>query len=101
MKTSIKQRFLLCALIAGLGWIPAGQVSAQSTTILHSFNNSDGALPQCGLILLGSTLYGTTWEGGTNGTGAVFKVNKDGSSFANLHSFEAITGGLPPFNSDG
>jgi uncharacterized repeat protein (TIGR03803 family) len=88
-------------VIAGLGCIPAGQVSAQSTTILHSFNNSDGANPECGLILSGDTLYGTTWEGGTNGTGAVFKVNRDGSSFANLHSFAAITGGSPPFNTDG
>jgi hypothetical protein len=37
MKTRIKQWFLLPALMAGLGLIPAGRVSAQTFTKLFSF----------------------------------------------------------------
>ena len=58
--------------------------------------NSDGAGPLSGVILAGNTLYGTTSSGGASGYGAVFKVNTDGTGFANLHSFPAIT-----YNSEG
>src|SRR5947207_6627827 len=56
-------------------------------TILHSFTarsssspftNSDGAIPQAGLILSGNTLYGTAAAGGSGGDGTVFRVNTDG-----------------------
>lgn len=53
--------------------------------------NSDGANPYAGVILSGNTLYGTTYYGGASGYGAVFKVNTDGTGFANLHSFPAIS----------
>jgi uncharacterized repeat protein (TIGR03803 family) len=60
-------------------------------TVLHSFPDPatpyDGAEPQAGLILSGNTLYGTTSYGGRNGYGTVFRVNTDGTSFTNLHSF--------------
>ena len=63
--------------------------------------NSDGALPYCALALSGNTLYGTTYEGGTNGTGAIFSVRTDGSSFTNLHSFSALSASFYGDNSDG
>ena len=34
-------------------------------------------------------LYGTTYAGGTNGAGTVFRINADGSSYTNLHLFTA------------
>jgi uncharacterized repeat protein (TIGR03803 family) len=45
-------------------------------TVLHSFQGgpSDGAYPYAGLIDVGGTLYGTTFEGGASGHGTVFKV---------------------------
>ena len=72
MKTFIKNLFLLPALIAGLGLIPAGWVTAQTFTNLYSFTatsgssftNSDGASPVAGLILSDNTLYGTANGGG-------------------------------------
>ena len=96
MKTSIKNLFLLPALIAGLGLIPAGRVTAQTFTTLHSFTailtnmNSDGANPHAGLVLSGNTLYGTAEGGGTSGrtAGTLFAVNTDGTGFTNLHSFQ-------------
>src|ERR1035437_3383230 len=94
MKTSIKNPFpclgvasmrsrVLPLLIAGLGLIPAGRVTAQTLTTLHSFTetsgptstNSDGANPQAGLILSGTTLYGTAYWGGSSGYGTVFSLS--------------------------
>ena len=65
-----------------------------SFVTLHSFSaldqssqtNSDGAYPLGGLTLSGNTLYGTTYRGGTTGTGTVFKINTDGSAFTVLHN---------------
>src|ERR1022692_3794821 len=108
MKTYIINLFLLTALIAGLGLILAGRVTAQTFTNLYSFTaistpsstNSDGANPYAGLILSGNTLYGTAVLGGSSGQGTVFKVNTDGTSFTNLHSFSF--NGYPYYtNSDG
>jgi uncharacterized repeat protein (TIGR03803 family) len=61
--------------------------------------NSDGARPFGGLVLSGSTLYGTSRDGGDSGNGAVFSVNTDGTAFKNLHSFTASSGSIS--NSDG
>jgi uncharacterized repeat protein (TIGR03803 family) len=51
------------------------------------YSNSDGANPAASLLLSDNTLYGTAESGGQNGFGTVFKVNTDGSSYANLYSF--------------
>jgi uncharacterized repeat protein (TIGR03803 family) len=68
-------------------------------TNLHSFSsnsgypgytNSDGFEPLAGLILSGHILFGTTFNGGSSGSGTVFKVNTDGTDFTNLHSFTAV-----------
>jgi hypothetical protein len=54
MRTRLKNQFLWSALIAGLGLIAAGRVTAQTFTNLHSFTGgSDGASPEAGLILSG------------------------------------------------
>lgn len=54
-----------------------------------TYTNSDGYGPRAGLALSGSTLYGTASAGGRFGGGTVFRVNTDGSGFANLHTFSA------------
>src|ERR1017187_628923 len=105
MKTHIKQLFLLPALITVLGFIPAGRVTAQTFTILHTFNygSDDGGFPQARLILLGNTLYGTTRNGGGTGLGTVFAVNTNGTGFTNLYNFSTIqTNSVGAYtNSDG
>ena len=79
-------------LVVGLGvTMLAGRVTAQTFTTLHSFNGPDGAYPLGGLILSGSSLYGTTVNGGTWGNGTVFKVDVDGTGFTNLYSFTGAT----------
>lgn len=70
---------------------------------LHNFTgtscggcpNSDGASPHGGLILSGNTLYGTTYSGGSWGSGTVFALNTDGTGFRNLHSFTTALGPHP------
>jgi uncharacterized repeat protein (TIGR03803 family) len=97
MKTRIKAPFLLTMLIAVCVLTPAGQVTAQIFTTLHSFTatsgifsnntNGDGAVPEAGLILSGDTLYGTAYDGGGTGYGTLFAITTNGMVFSNLHSF--------------
>src|SRR5438045_3664917 len=105
MKAEIKSLFLLPVLIAALGLIPGGRVMAQTFTTLHSFTpmlggslygtNNDGALPRGGVLVSGSTLYGTAAVGGSLSYGTVFKVNTDGSDFTTLHNFNFSDGAGP------
>jgi uncharacterized repeat protein (TIGR03803 family) len=69
-------------------------------TSLYSFaDGSDGSYPVAGLvqdgngILYGTTYgaYGTIYEGGTNDSGTVFKINPDGTGFTTLYSFSPIS----------
>ncbi len=57
---------------------------------LHEFAGApgDGRRPNGDLLLVGSTLYGTTRFGGGDDYGTVFKVNTDGTGFSLLHEFD-------------
>ena len=76
----------------------AGTVFAVTTngtgfTVLHGFTgNSDGANPYAGLVLSGSTLFGTAGNGGTSYDGTVFAVDTNGTGFSIPHTFT----GPPP-----
>ena len=99
MKTFIINLFLLPALIACLGLLLTGRVTAQTFTTLHSFASgvNDGASPYAGLILAGSTLYGTTVTGGSSDSGTVFAVNTNGTGFTTLHGFTNGSDGAYPY----
>jgi len=85
--------------VSGNGTVFAVSTNGTSFTVLKAFSllsrtnsfgtltNFDGAQPYGGLALSGSTLYGTTYQGGTNGSGTVFKINTDGTSFTVLKTF--------------
>jgi len=105
MKT--KNLLLLPVLIASLGLILAGRVTAQTFTTLHTFTalsgpisepvtNSDGAVPGR-LVLSGNTLYGAALYGGSSGYGTVFAVNTDGTGYTTLHNFTGGRDGSLPF----
>jgi uncharacterized repeat protein (TIGR03803 family) len=68
-------------------------------TKLYAFTNSDGANPYAGLIQ-GSdgNLYGTTYAGGQNDLGTVFRVSTDGV-LTTLHSFAGPADGSNPLGS--
>jgi len=72
---------------AGSGTVFAINTDGTGFTNLYSFTattpsfgigtgltNSDGAFPASSLILDGSTLYGTTYQGGSEGYGTLFKL---------------------------
>jgi uncharacterized repeat protein (TIGR03803 family) len=64
-------------------------------TVLRNFDSPTTGGNCWGGLLLGShgMLYGTTFTGGTGGTGTVFKVNEDGTNFTVLKNFDAATTG--------
>ena len=99
---------------SGWGTVFALNTDGTCFTTLHSFaatsgsegvygTNSDGAVPNGGLILSGNTLFGSAQSGGRSGWGTVFAVNTNGSGFTTLHSFAAISGSGGDYgtNSDG
>src|ERR1017187_7434224 len=73
-------------------------------TTLYSFcpqsGCTDGAGPQAGLVQAANgDLYGTTYGGGTNGYGTVFKITP-GGTLTTLYSFcfqSGCTGGVEPY----
>jgi len=95
----------------GNGGIFRLNVNGTSFTNLHSFatartnlfgnyTNSEGILPEAGLVLSDNTLYGTTDNGGSSGNGTIFTINTDGTGYTNLHSF-TDGGGLDAANTVG
>ena len=80
----------------------AGTVFAVTTngtgfTVLHGFTGgSDGANPYAGLVLSGSTLFGTAGNGGNSYDGTVFAVNTNGTGFTTPHTFTNSPDGFSP-----
>lgn len=73
---------------SGKGTVFAVNTNGIGFTTPYNFNGgSDGANPYAGLILSGSTLYGTASAGGSLGAGTVFALNIAGTDFTVLHSF--------------
>ncbi len=65
-------------------------------TELHSFDQSDGSLPSAALLQASDDrLYGTTFAGGANNLGTVFRVDTSGTNFTSLHSFSGTDGSGP------
>ncbi len=60
-----------------------------SLTVLHSFTGGlDGQQPQAALLeATDGVLYGTTYMGGSNNAGTIFKVNPDGSGNTPIYHF--------------
>ncbi|HEX8799106.1 MAG TPA: choice-of-anchor tandem repeat GloVer-containing protein [Terriglobales bacterium] len=71
-----------------------------SETVLHSFQGTDGANPNGGLIFdRAGNLYGTTYSGGTHNNGTVFKLSPDADgewTETVLHSFQGSPDGANP-----
>ena len=81
---------------SGLGTVFEVAKGSNTATALASFNGSNGANPEAGLILDGSgNLYGTTDAGGANNDGTVFKIAKGGGPITPLVSFTGTDGANP------
>jgi uncharacterized repeat protein (TIGR03803 family) len=72
--------FVLCATTAIA-------LPAQTFTTLHRFDNTDGGSPDAGLIqATNGSFYGTTYNGGANTGGTVFKITPTGA-LTTLYNF--------------
>jgi uncharacterized repeat protein (TIGR03803 family) len=68
--------------------------------ILHSFDGwpTEGNYPTKSLTFVGSVLYGMTEWGGAHKKGTVFKLSKNGTGYAIVHSFSGgVLDGIAPF----
>jgi uncharacterized repeat protein (TIGR03803 family) len=74
----------------------ASRAEAQTFRTLLQFTGTDGAAlgrrPSGSLTLSGTTLYGTTSQGGPNLTGTIFSVSTSGTNFQNLITFTGSGG---------
>lgn len=59
------------------------------------YPDSNGKSPECSLLYDGTYLYGTTWAGGINEDGVIFKIKTDGTGFTKVHDFNNVAGGNP------
>ncbi len=90
MKTSIKKHQFasIISVCFVLGFVSIA--NSEYYTILHEFQGGagDGSAPLFSTpIIDGNTLYGMTENGGANNIGVIFKMNKDGSGYTNIHEF--------------
>ena len=69
----------------------AASLHAQTYSVLHNFGGgTSGSYPYYGLTMdRAGNFYGTTYEGGSNGQGMVFKLAKHNGSwiFSSIYSF--------------
>jgi uncharacterized repeat protein (TIGR03803 family) len=91
------------ALVAVFLFLAGTSQSAQSQTykIIYNFTGkgSDGSSPYGGPVLDSEgNLYGTTYTGGIYGSGSVYRLAPNGSSwnYSSLYSFKAGTDGVGP-----
>lgn len=92
-----------CSLMAALFFLAIVSQPAQSQTysVIYNFTGkgSDGATPYGGPILDRSgNLYGTTYLGGSYGSGSVYKLSRSGSSwtYRSLYSLKGLRDGAGP-----
>jgi len=86
--------------INGYGTVFSIPIATGSTiSVLDSFTGTNGANPQAGLVLSSDNtkLYGTTYNGGTNGYGTVFSIPIAGGTgtITVLDSFAGTNGANP------
>ena len=76
----------------GSGTIYTINADGSGYTQLHAFRLSptDGYVPTSALTVGGSTLYGSTYLGGSQNQGIIYKLDTSGAGFSIVHSF---TGG--------
>ncbi len=81
----------------GYGTVFEVAAGTHALTTLATFNVTNGAFPEAGLIVdVSGNLYGTTWQGGANGDGTIFEVANDANhTLSTLVTFNGANGANP------
>lgn len=86
----------------GNGTLFAMSPDGTTFTVLHNFDGADGARPAAELArFTDGRLYGATFAGGTNSSGAttsfgtLYSIARDGTGFTKLHSLDGSNGSGP------
>jgi uncharacterized repeat protein (TIGR03803 family) len=88
-KGEIPMKFRVACVVVGFLTLVLS-ISAQTFTTLQSFDLTDGANPEAGLVQgIDGNLYGTTVQGGANFAGTVFNITP-GGTITTLYSFCAV-----------
>ncbi len=95
-----RQEWLICAAV--IVSLATGGINARGQAtfgVLHSFTNStsDGSTPVGQPVLIGSTLYGVTLDGGSSSDGTLYNISTNGTGFGVLYSFTGGANGANPF----
>jgi uncharacterized repeat protein (TIGR03803 family) len=69
--------------------------NARAITLLASFNGTNGTSPADAVLDPSGNVFGTAWQGGANGNGAVFEVAHGSGAITVLVSFNGINGDYP------
>ncbi|MGA8763329.1 MAG: choice-of-anchor tandem repeat GloVer-containing protein [Candidatus Sulfotelmatobacter sp.] len=94
-------RVAIAAVFFAFTFAGGAVAHAQATeTIIYSFTGTTGQTPTAGLVSdAAGNLYGTTYNGGVNGDGALFELSPvagGGWTYQLLHSFNRhVDGGFP------
>lgn len=83
----------------GYGTIYSVDTDGTGHTDLFNFTGTDGGDPYGNSLtfsITGDTLFGMTSGGGTEQSGTIFSINKNGSGYAVMHDFSNGPGGIYP-----
>ena len=84
----------------GFGVIYKIKLDGTGFAKIHDFTGApDGKTPQGSLLFDGTFLYGTTYVGGSNNFGSIYKVKTDGTGYARLLDFAGVSTGRSPTGS--
>lgn len=85
---------------SGAGTIFRIKPDGTGASVLHNFIPVNGCIPyHAALIPDGNFFYGLTSSGGTGNFGTIFRIRKDGSSYAKQLDFSIYTSGSSPRSS--
>ena len=68
--------------------------SSGALTTLHTFNGTDGSGPAGLVLATDGNFHGTTYQGGSGGSGSVFRISPKGA-FSSIFSFNSTDGSNP------
>lgn len=91
--------------VSGYGSIFKCDTAGKNFQVIHYFGGPDGQYPGCTLAVEPDTtnnttkwLYGTTYQGGANSVGTLYRINSNGSSFTKLKDFSTAIGAGAYYN---